>query len=115
MQYENFLRLSEKNFYVETIDVYNGRPTPPSNTVCRVGDMVMSRFFYVVSGSIIFNEGTDRYLKVSAGDIIYLPTNVTYTSYWADNPDSEYISFNCNLFDTDKNEILLIYHKKPNA
>ncbi len=107
MQYENFLRISEKNFYVESIDVYNGRPIAPSNTVCRVGDMVMSRFFYVVNGSIIFNEGTDKYIKASAGDIIYLPSNVTYTSYWADTPDLEYISFNCKLFDTNGDEILL--------
>lgn len=107
MQYDNLLRISEKNFYIESIDVYNGHPTAPSNTVCRVGDMVMSRFFYVVSGSIIFNEGTDKYIKASTGDIIYLPTNVTYTSYWAEAPELEYISFNCRLFEPNGDELLL--------
>ncbi len=107
MQYEKFFSLSEKNFYIETLDVYNGHPIPPSNTVCKVGDMVMSRFFYVVSGAIVFNGDTDKYLRASAGDIIYLPTNVTYTSYWEDNPDSEYITFNCNMFDVNHEEILL--------
>ena len=107
MQFERFSSLSERDFYVQKIDVYNGHPIPPDSAVCVEGEKQYSRFFYVVSGSIVFNHNTDRYLKASAGDLLYLPANITYTSFWEENLKSEYISFNCNLFDTDNEEILL--------
>ena len=55
-----------------------------------------SRFFYVVSGSLHLNKGREDYIKADAGDILYLPTNVTYKSEWDVREAPEYITFNFN-------------------
>lgn len=107
MKYENFFSISGKDFYIKKIDVYNGFPTPPDYTVLGRNEKNYSRFFYVVSGVIVFNENTNKKLKATAGDLLYLPADVTYTSFWVEGLKSEYIAFNCNMFDTDNNEILL--------
>ncbi len=107
MKYENFFSISGKDFYIKKIDVYNGFPVPPDYTVLGRNEKNYSRFFYVVSGVIVFNENTNKKLKATAGDLLYLPADVTYTSFWVEGLKSEYIAFNCNMFDTDNNEILL--------
>lgn len=108
MKYERFFGLSGKDFYIKKIDVYNGFPTPPDFTVLRRGEKTYSRFFYIVSGTLVFNEKTNKKLRVSAGDLLYLPANVTYTSYWEPGFKSEYIAFNCNMYETENNNELLL-------
>lgn len=107
MNFNCFSALGERDFYIKKIDVYNGFPNPPDYTVLGRNEKKFSRFFYVVSGIIVFNENTNKTLRATAGDLLYLPADITYTSYWVEGLKAEYIAFNCNIFDTDNNEILL--------
>lgn len=121
MQYRKILSLSEGGFYIDNINLYNGHPKPPSDTVNKSGDRFANRFFYVVSGTIVFELKNGRILKASNGDIVYLPYGVPYHSWWTDDVKPEFINL---LFDmwtpvgeeislTD--EITIIYKDTTNS
>lgn len=74
--------------------------TPPSNFFCKKGAKTFSRFFYVVSGEIIFNKNTDDELHAPAGSVIYLPNDVSYHSEWSIEDKCLSISFNFILDET---------------
>ena len=76
-----------------TFGVYSHTVTPPSAFVCEKGQRMYARFFYVVSGEIIFNKGTSDELHASSGTVVFLPEDVTYTSCWADKEEGCYIIF----------------------
>ncbi len=72
---------------------------PPSTHLCRKGMKLTERFFYVKHGCINFELPDGRELKASEGDIVYLPTDSTYSSYWSTSEVGEYLTIHFKLYD----------------
>lgn len=99
--------IMDKQFFVKEIrtdktrkynfGVFSGKVETPDTYICEKNDKPYSRFFYVVNGTIIFDEGTNREVRVPAGHIAYLPNNITYKSHWPAGGTGEYISINFQL------------------
>ncbi len=107
MQYRKILSLNDGEFYVDDIALYNGFPVPPADTVVAEGHRFTNRFFYVVSGTIVFELKNSKVIKVSAGDIVYLPYGVPYHSWWEDGEKSEFISLLFEMYTPTGEEISL--------
>lgn len=52
-----------------------------------------SSFIYIVEGSLLINAGASK-LKLTEGDLFYIPEGVRYTAVWSGNPQIEYYNFN---------------------
>jgi len=63
------------------------------------GEILSERFFYIEQGTFVFEDGTDLRQEFSAGDIIYLPGDVTYISRWKAEETGRYTSLNFMLYD----------------
>ena len=72
--------------------VYSGTATPHCHHICKNGEKEFSRFFYVVSGTLVFNRGTEDCVRVQSGDIAYLPNNISYVSDWVGDDIGSYIA-----------------------
>ena len=105
--------------------VFCGTVETPHICVCEKNDKPLSRFFYVINGTIIFDEGTVSEVCVPSGCIAYLPNNITYKSKWLAGGTGKYISVNFQLDEvyvnlpdriciaaTDKNDYYLDMFKK---
>ena len=91
----------------QNINVHTDKVNPPALCIRKKGDMLRSRFFYIVKGSMLFDKGKKTELLAKEGDIIYLPADITYISQWiTDEGQGEYISFNCNLTNNFGEEII---------
>ena len=80
----DFGNLYGKDITVKSLNVY-GNPVPiipPDVCHCRHGMRLYSRFFYIVSGEMLFDRGTDKELYAVAGDVLYLPYDIEYESEW---------------------------------
>lgn len=70
-----------------------------------------SRFFFVLNGTTVFSFETSdkrtKTVKAQKGDIVYLPTDIPYTSYWIDPKEIDHISIEFTIEDEYKNPILL--------
>jgi AraC-like DNA-binding protein len=71
------------------------------------GEILSERFFYIEQGTFIFEDGTDLRQEFTAGDIIYLPGDVTYISRWKAEEPGRYTSINFMLYDTKGNPFSL--------
>lgn len=98
-------RISDCAFTVEMFSVTNKTVFPPDAFICRSGAVLRERFFYVVKGKIIFNDNTDDRCEFSAGEIVYLPYNVTYRSRWDEAENGKFLSVNFILCDKNGNRI----------
>lgn len=95
------------DFYIEFPDsnrigghcfgAFSGLVKTPDEYICTKGDKPFSRFFYVEKGTIIFNKGTKDEIYANAGNIVYLPNNITYKSQWPAGEDGKYMSVNFQL------------------
>lgn len=94
-----FDKITDGEFSVENFSVTEKMITPPEAFVCTSGLVLRERFFYVVQGKIIFEE-KGQIKEFSAGDIIYLPYNVTYSSRWDTAEYGRYLSVNFILRDS---------------
>lgn len=63
------------------------------------GQMLCERFFYVERGAIRFENGTPGGQTFTAGDIVYLPYDVTYRSRWDPAQEGRYTTVNFALAD----------------
>lgn len=99
--------LCERPFTVENISVIRARVTPPATFKCTVGHLSKSRFFYVVRGCIVLNDGKHNCVKTHASEILYLPSDVEYVSRWQTDAEGEFITFNCNLLSPAGDDLLL--------
>ena len=52
-----------------------------------------SSFIYIVEGNLTINSSVDK-LKLSNGDLFYIPEGVRYTAVWEGNPHVEYYNLN---------------------
>lgn len=77
--------------------VYHGTVQTPDFHRCVCGDKPFSRFFYIIKGTMVFDKGTEKELRVPSGNMIYLPNDITYNSQWLPGDDGEYISVNFRL------------------
>lgn len=99
--------LCEKAFTVENITMMRYKVTPPATFKCGKGHLNKSRFFYVVRGGMVFNEGKSNCVRVNAGEILYLPSDVEYESKWILGAEGEYLSLQYNIFALSGEELLL--------
>ncbi len=73
---------------------------PPVPYICRIGDKLYSRLFYIEKGEMLFFDLDDRKklkLRASAGDIVYLPNNIAYYSEWRSESVGSYKSLLFNI------------------
>lgn len=105
--YENIYFLAEIPFIIEDFHAVNKIVTPPDAFICSNETVRFERFFYVVKGAIVFDDERHNKLKFSSGDIIYLPDNVTYRSYWEENEKGEFLSINFLITDANRRIINL--------
>ncbi len=93
MSENNIMELNNDGLFIKNIAVISD-DVNPERYHCIKGSKNFDRFFYIVSGTIIFNKGTEKYLEASAGTILYLPADVEYVSEWDKSQKNEYISIN---------------------
>ena len=104
---ESIFGLTDKMFCISDFSVVKKSVTPPCEFVCSYNSVLYARFFYVVKGTIIFDDEKHKNLRFSAGDIIYLPAHVVYRSKWDTSEEGYFISLNFLLSDNERNVINL--------
>jgi len=104
---ENIFGLTDKMFYISDFSVVKKSVTPPTEFVCSHNSVLYERFFYVVKGTIVFDDEKHKNLRFSAGDIIYLPSNTIYRSRWDTKEEGYFISLNFIISDSSRNIINL--------
>ncbi len=102
---ENIFGITDKLFHVSNFAVVKKSVTPPSAFVCSYNSVLYSRFFYVVKGTIIFDDELHKNMRFSAGDIVYLPPHTVYRSKWDTAEEGYFISINFVLSDESRNII----------
>lgn len=88
--------LSGKEITVRSLNVYgNATPiVPPDVCHCKSGMRQYSRFFYIISGELVFDKGTDKELCAVSGDIVYLPHDIEYDSAWKKGENGSFLTAN---------------------
>ncbi|MBQ9112731.1 MAG: helix-turn-helix transcriptional regulator [Clostridia bacterium] len=74
-------------------------------TIRAKGQYSMQRFFYIMGGSTKF-ELNNRTIICNKGDILYLPPDITYVSYWEKNDENAAILLQFDLFSRGKKTAL---------
>ncbi len=97
---EGIFNLEHNEFYFSEITAIKKKVTPPTHFVCTHGTAPYNRFFYVVDGTITFNDEHHKNLKFSEGDIIYLSPKTVYRSAWETKTDGDFISLNFIIKDS---------------
>ncbi len=98
----NFGILDEKDITVKSLNVY-GNPmpiVPPDSCHCKKGMRLYSRFFYIVSGEMLFDKGTPKELHAVPGDILYLPYDIEYESEWICGMTGSFLTANFIINDS---------------
>jgi len=103
---QDFLKIDDCDFTIFSLAAFEKTVQPPVPFVCRKGDVLYARLFYIVKGKIIFNI-RDTVLEFSAGNILYLPYDVTYTSRWDIAEEGEFITINFIL--KDKTDQIIMF------
>ena len=62
--------------------------------ICRKGENLMDRLFYITKGTFHISEKGQKEICAPEGTLLYLPSDVEYTSYWEQIDNSSYIAFN---------------------
>ncbi len=75
-------------------------------TIRSRGQFTMQRFFYIKGGSTKFVLNDEETIICNTGDILYLPPDSTYVSYWEQNPDNAAILIKFNLRSERSNLLL---------
>ncbi len=102
---EKIFSLEQKEFYFSEIMSVKKTVIPPTNFICTRDTVTYDRFFYVVDGTITFNDEKHKNLRFSAGDIIYLSKEMTYRSAWETKTEGRFISLNFSIKDSNNNNI----------
>ncbi len=84
---------------VKMTSVGRAKVEPPSTQICRQGMKQTDRFFYVKRGAIYFDLPDGQHLEARAGDIVYLPSDVTYASRWDMSETGEFLTLLFKVFD----------------
>lgn len=87
----DFSPVLNNQFSIQHLVIRAGYDTPP-NFICPKNLRPWSRFFYLQSGEVEFETSDGRKILVSAGEILYLPHNVSYVSHWTKSDCGWYYS-----------------------
>ncbi len=87
----NFQVLAHEDFFIEHLTVNRTKDKPPRFFRCTPNMRKWERFMYVTKGAItvVTDNGS---VTTRAGEIMYLPYDVVYTSEWADENEIGYIT-----------------------
>lgn len=107
MEKLNFSSIIEGKFSETLISVTNKTVFPPEPFTCRRDTVMRDRFFYVVQGKIHFTLPSGEIQTYAAGDILYLPRTVVYTSRWDTAENGKHLSVNFLLNDDNGSPLLL--------
>lgn len=95
--------------YVKKIVILATNANPQKYT-CSKGDKPMDRLFYITKGKFNITEKGCENIVATEGDLLFLPADVEYTSFWDESYDASYIAFNYDLFDEKGNKLHLSNH-----
>ncbi|MBQ3085437.1 MAG: helix-turn-helix transcriptional regulator [Clostridia bacterium] len=73
----------------------------PKKYICIAGQRQYDRFFYVTAGCFHLKNKNGSELVAEAGSVLYLPTDVEYESYWDEEQQGGFLSFNFCLMDEE--------------
>lgn len=73
----------------------------PQTNICNKGDVVRSRFFYIIDDCFTVSQPNRSDIVAQKGDILYFPPDCTYTSKWSNDARNYY---NINFLLTDYND-----------
>ncbi len=88
------IKINKIDIINKSFGVYSSEVNPPDSYVCNKGDKEFARFFYVSEGTIIFEKNTEKEIRVTKGEVVFLPYDVTYKSEWDVEQKGKYISVN---------------------
>lgn len=94
---QNIKAICEGGCYIQQIAILEGKVNTKRHT-CKKGEKVMDRFFYITNGVFHICEIGGKEIVATEGDLLYLPADVEYTSFWEQMEGSTYISFIYNLY-----------------
>ena len=92
-------QIRKSDFSVKSIYINESHKVTTKPFVCRSGDRLYSRFFYILSGEFVLEQKGHEKIIAHSRDILYLPYDVEYTSRWTDSMDNRYISLSFILND----------------
>ena len=95
------------NCHVKRIVICRSDAPNHQKVICRVGDKVFDRYFYVTKGTIYIQNKYGEEVVANAGTIVYLPADVEYVSHWDVTVKGGYISFNFELEDLNRKHMEL--------
>ena len=78
--------------------------TLAKTNMCKKGEVLRSRFFYIIDGQYTITPPNSEDIVAKKGDILYLPPDCTYVSSWHDNVRN-YYNINFKITDFDDNQI----------
>lgn len=87
----NFQALLREDFYIEHLTANKTKDKPVRVFKCTKNMRKWERFMYVTRGKITVNTEKSS-VSCSAGEIMYLPYDVTYTSEWENENEIGYIT-----------------------
>lgn len=87
------------NCHVKRMVIYRDDAPNPKKIICKEGDRVFDRYFYVTKGTIYIQNKCGEEVVANAGTIVYLPADVEYVSHWDTTVKGGYISFSFVLED----------------
>ena len=114
MNLENLQKICDFGCNASNLFVHVPQIITP-HTVRTKGQYPMQRLFYIQSGHTKFVFSNNKEVSCSAGDIVYLPPDVTYESLWEESEDSAAILVCFELFSNQEpvalsEELFLIAH-----
>ena len=92
--------IMEGDCLVQKIVIFSGIPNPEKH-ICKMGDRLFDRFFYVTKGTFYLTNKSGTSIQAKAGEIVYLPADVEYESCWDADVKGGYISFAFLLMDSE--------------
>lgn len=104
---EKIREISDTDFYISNLTAVKKVVLPPEPFNCYNNRVLYQRFFYIASGTIVFDDEKHKKLRFTSGDIIYLPSNVIYKSYWETEEKGEFIALNFNIFNSNQESLKL--------
>lgn len=115
MKIGKYAFILNNHFIVRHCTARDGCETP-ARFYCRPGLRAWSRFFYLEQGEVDFVSHTGKQLKMVSGDILYLPYDIEYVSYWTDSTNGHYYTVEFILEDSDgqnlnlNDDLTLLFH-----
>lgn len=86
--------------------VISNNKTIVRKTVRSKGQYTTQRFYYIMGGKVKFVLNNKNVIECGKGDILYLPPDATYTSYWEESEENSAIHIVFDLLVNGKSALL---------